>query len=309
MITVTLLGTGALSPTPERALAVTALTVSGRTLLVDCGEGTQIAMRRHHVSPLRVDVIALTHYHGDHILGLPGLMQTMFQEQRRTPLLIVGPGNAAEQLAPIMTLAGKLPYDVFVRELPPEGLKLDQTFPGWADGTLLSAFPTNHTDVSQGYCLHLPRRGKFDPALAAARNVPQKQWGRLQKGEAVTLPDGRTILPEQVMGPARRGLTVTVSGDTSPCPALTEAAKDADLLIMDGTYADDEDTAMALSRGHSTFALAARTAKEASARRLWLTHFSQSVTEPERYLPPTRTIFENSFCGTDGLSDVLRFDS
>lgn len=308
MITVTLLGTGALSPTPERALAVTALTVSGRTLLADCGEGTQIAMRRHHISPLRIDVIALTHYHGDHILGLPGLMQTMFQEQRRTPLLIVGPGNVREQLAPIMTLAGKLPYEVMVRELPPEGLKLDEVF-GWTDGALLSAFPTRHTDISQGYCLSLPRRGKFDPARAASLSVPQKQWGRLQKGETVTLPDGRTVLPEQVMGSARRGLRVTVSGDTSPCASLTKAAENADLLIMDGTYADDKDTAMALSRGHSTFTLAARTAKEASARRLWLTHFSQSVTDPESYLPQTKTIFENTRCGIDGLSVTLRFDS
>ena len=319
MITVTLLGTGALSPIPERALAAAALTVSGRTLLFDCGEGTQTALRREHISPLKIDVIALTHYHGDHIFGLPGLLQTMMQEQRQTPLWIIGPGDvrpgdirpgdAAKALAPILTLAGALPYRVFFAAVPKEGLRLDTLLPGWETGSLLSAFPGNHSVPEQCYRYTLPRAGVFLPDKALARGIPRPLWGRLQKGETVTLPDGGTVLPGEVMGEARRGLSVCYSGDTAPCPGLIEAARGADLFVCEGTYGDSADTALAHSRGHSTFADAAEAAAAAGAKRLWLSHFSQSMTEPEQYLSNAAAVFPDAVCGTDGMRILLRFEN
>lgn len=309
MITVTLLGTGALSPIPERALAAAALTVSGRTLLFDCGEGTQTALRREHISPLKIDVIALTHYHGDHIFGLPGLLQTMMQEQRQTPLYIVGPGDAEKALAPIFTLAGALPYRVFFAAVPNEGLRLDTLLPGWETGSLLSAFPGNHSVPEQCYRYTLPRAGVFLPENALARGIPRPLWGKLQKGETVTLPDGGTVLPREVMGAERRGLSVCVSGDTAPCPGLIAAARGTDLFICEGTYGDSADTILAHSRGHSTFADAAEAAAAAGAKRLWLSHFSQSMTEPEQYLPNAAAVFPGAVCGTDGMRILLRFDN
>ena len=307
MIDITLLGCSALLPLPDRALTAAALKCCGRTILFDCGEGTQTAARRAGVSLMNADLIALTHYHGDHILGLPGLLQTMFSMNRDRPLMITGPEGLEEAMEPILRLAGYLSFSLRLMAWPKAGAALSELFPGWPDRAVLSAFPTNHRVPSQGYRFSLGRAGKFLPDQARALGVPVGLWDRLQRGESVAL--GETVIrPEQVMERERRGLSFVFSGDTAPCASLTDAARDADLLICEATYGENDQAELARSYGHMTFAQAGETAARAGARRLWLAHYSQRIEHPAEYLPNAQAYFPGAVCGEDGLGLTLRFD-
>ena len=306
MIRITLLGTGALLPTPERALSAALLTCGGRSVLFDCGEGTQVAARRAGVSLMKTDLIALTHYHGDHIFGLPGLLETMGSMGRTEPLTITGPEGLREAMEPILRLTGWAPFTVRLLTLPAAGLPLAERFPGWDPAARLTPFATEHRVPSAGYTFTLARAGRFDPAAAQALGVPVREWRRLQQGCSVQA-NGRKILPGEVLGRARKGLKLVFSGDTAACEALTEAARGADLLICDATYATDDKEAAAAEYGHMTFAQAARTAARAEVKRLWLTHFSQSVEDPAAYLPNAAAIFPAAECAADGMACELRF--
>lgn len=305
MITVTLLGTAATMPLPSRALTAAVLECSGHSLLFDCGEGTQAAARRAGVSLMKLDAICLTHWHGDHIFGLPGLLQTLGCQGREKPLALFAPPENVGLLEALQVLAGPLPYPLRPSLLPPEGLSLAAL--GWPAGAVLSAFPTRHRVASQGYCFTLSRAGKFDPQRARALGVPMPLWGRLQKGEAVPIGE-RLVHPEEVLGPARRGLRVVFSGDTAPCPALDEAARGADLLLCDATYPTDDYADQAALYGHSTFPQCGALAARAGVRRLWLTHYSPIIEQPEDYLHEARAAFPGAECGTDGKQITLRFE-
>lgn len=307
MIDITLLGTSALVPLPDRAETAALLVCGGHSVLFDCGEGTQTAARRAGVSLMKTDIIALTHYHGDHIFGLPGLMQTMSILGRTDPLTILGPGEVQRELAPILTLAGALAFPVQIFSLPEEGIALNRLHPGWPDGAYLSAFPTMHRVVSQGYVFALHRSGKFLPDKARALEIPEILWSRLQRGETVT-HNGCTVLPEQVLGPERKGLKVVFSGDTIACPSLVQASQNADLLLCEATYGENEQAALAASHGHMNFAQAGTVAAEANAKRLWLMHYSQMVEAPEDYLPNAQAAFPTAVCGVDGMQVTLRFE-
>ena len=307
MIDITLLGTSALAPLPDRALTAVMLTCGGHRILFDCGEGTQTASRRVGANALNADIIALTHYHGDHIFGLPGLMQTMFSQNRTQPLTIVGPAGLEAAMKPILLLAGHLSYEVRLLELPREGARLNDIGNGWPDAARLTPFPTEHRVVSQGYAFTLGRAGKFLPERARALGVPVNLWSVLQKGEAVEA-DGRTVLPEEVLGAPRKGLKVVFSGDTTACPALEEAAREADLLICEGTYGQNEQADLALDHGHMNFAQAGQLAAAAKARRLWLCHYSQMIQDPEEYIGNARAFYPDAVCGCDGMTETLRFE-
>lgn len=307
MIEITLIGTSALLPLPGRALTAALLTCGGRSVLFDCGEGTQTAARRAGVSLMKTDLIALTHYHGDHIFGLPGLMQTMCSLGRTDPLFITGPEGLEEALAPILELAGWTPYDIRLIGLPEGGIRMADLMDGWPEEARLCAFPTEHRTPSRGYCFTLSRAGKFLPERAVALGVPKALWGPLQKGHGVTF-DGRTVLPEQVLCAPRKGLKFVFSGDTARCGALTAAAEGADLAILDATYAEDEQAELAESHGHMNFAQAAQTAAMAGVKELWLAHFSQMIGEPEAFIDNAKRSFPNTVCGRDGMSKTLRFD-
>ena len=177
MIDITLIGTAALLPIPERALTAVLLTCGGRSVLFDCGEGTQTAARKAGVSLMKTDLIALTHYHGDHILGLPPLLQTMCSMGRTEPLAVAGPEGLAHAMAPILQLAGWVTFEIRLLELPPEGLALRTLSANWPVGARLTAFPTAHKIPSQGYCFTLPRAGSFLPQKARALGVPVQYWG------------------------------------------------------------------------------------------------------------------------------------
>ena len=265
MLKVTLLGTGGTQPLPERALAAAAVSVGGHNILLDCGEGTQVGLRRYGVSAYRLSAVLLTHYHGDHILGLPGLLQTLGSLNRTEPLTIYGPRSIEAVSRAIMALAGPQAY-------PVRWQQADAPFT--VNELQITPFPLTHRVPCCGYALALPRAGKFDPARARAAGIPIEYWGTLQKGETV---GGFT--PEQVLGAPRRGLKVVYATDSRPCPAIVDAARDADLLCMDATYADDADLDKAKLYGHATCRETGETAAAAQVRRLWLTHYSAAVTD------------------------------
>lgn len=295
MLTVTLLGTGGTQPLPERALAALAVSVGGGTVLLDCGEGTQTALRRWGVSAYRLHTVLLTHYHGDHILGLPGLLQTLSSLGRTAPLTVVGPAGLEAVAAPMAALAGPLPFAVHWRQAG-QG-------PFAAGPLTVTPFPLEHRVPCCGYALTLPRAGRFDPGRARAAGIPVALWSRLQAGQTV---EGFT--PDQVLGPPRRGLKVVYATDTRPCPAVTEAAREADLLCMDATYADDADLDKAKLYGHATCRETGALAAEAGVRRLWLTHYSAAVTDLAPGLAAAQRAYPDAVAGTDGMRLELDFD-
>jgi len=296
MLDVTLLGTGGTQPLPGRALAAACVTVGGSNILLDCGEGTQTAARRWGVSTFRIDAVLLTHYHGDHIFGLPGLWQTMAAQGRAAPLVLAGPPGLGDVVRALYAVAGPLPFELRLKEL--ERCRGRFELPGG----VAEAFPLKHRVPCCGYALTLPRAGRFDPARAKAAGIPVQYWSVLQGGTPVG-----GFLPGQVLGPPRRGLKVVYGTDTRPCAALRRAAQNADLLLMDSTYADDADLPKAKLYGHSTCREVGRLAAEAGVRRLWLTHYSAAVTDPAPGLAAARAAFPAAEAAFDGLALDLPF--
>ena len=307
MLTITLLGTAATMPLPDRALTAAVAECGGRSLLLDCGEGTQTAARRAGVNLMKLDAICLTHYHGDHIFGLPGLLQTLGCQGRTRPLALYGPKGLGEVWAALRVLTGPLPYPV-CPEVPDAPAALRERFGGWPQGAKLTPVPTRHRVTSQGYRLDLPRAGRFSPEKARALGVPVQQWKALQQGQSVVLADGSRAAPESVLGPARQGLSFLFSGDTAPCAALEQAAAGVDLLLCDATYALPEQAAQAKQYGHSTFGQSAALAARAGAKRLWLVHYSPMITDPEEELAQAQSLFPAAECGFDGKSIALQYE-
>ena len=307
MIDITLLGTSALMPLPERALCSAYLSCGGRGILFDCGEGTQTAARRAGQSLVKTSLIALTHFHGDHYFGLPGLLQSMNALDRKEPLYITAPGDMERELAPILRLTGAMKYDIILLPMPEDGIALNEIDGGFPKGARLLGFNTAHRVESRGYAFILPRAGKFLPERARALNIPQKLWGRLQGGESVE-HEGRSYSPDMVLGEPRRGLKVVFSGDTAPCEELSEAARDADLFICEATFGEDEQEARAAEYGHMTFSQAARTAAQAGVKRLWLSHYSPMIKNPEDYIGNARAVFPEACCSYDGMGMKLNFE-
>lgn len=297
MMDLRLLGCGGTQPLPDRALSALGVTVGGHSLLIDCGEGTQTACRRWGLSMVKIDGVLLTHYHGDHIFGLPGLWQTMAALGRTAPLVIAGPPGLEEILAPCLQLAGPLPFALRPAVMPGCAGQLSLL------GGRVEAFRCEHRVPCCGYAFTLPRAGRFDPARAEAAGIPQRLWGILQRGQAAG-----GFVPVQVLGPPRRGLRVVYATDTRPCAALLDAARGADLLCMDATYPDDADLDKARLYGHSTCREAGALAAAAGVRRLWLTHYSGAVTDPAAGLAAARTHFPAALAGSDGLTLTLHFD-
>ncbi|MBQ7785129.1 MAG: ribonuclease Z [Clostridia bacterium] len=307
MMDITLIGTGALQPLPGRALASAAITLAGHVLLLDCGEGTQAAAKGAGVSLMKIDAIALTHYHGDHTYGLPGLLQSMGMAGRTEPVTILGPKGLEDEMKPFLMLCPYLPYELRLCELPEEGLSLHTLNAAWPEQAYIRPFATVHKVVSQGYRIDLKRPGKFLPQKAKALGVPVQCYKLLQRGESIQVGEF-CITPEQVMGEPRRGISVAYTGDTAMCASVLDAAQDTDLLICEATYGENEQETLANDHGHMTFSQAARLAKQAHARVLWLTHYSPMILDAQEYVSNAEAIFENAKCGQDGMKVTLRFD-
>ena len=301
MIDVTLLGTGGTMPLKNRWLTSCLIRTEGRGMLIDCGEGTQIALRCAGKSLQALELLCITHYHADHISGLPGLLLSMGVDGRTEPLTVCGPVGLERTVEGLRVIAPELPFSLNFIELeqPEEMLHFA--------GLDITAFRADHTLPCYGFKMHLPRAGKFDANKARENNVPMKIWGKLQKQETAEF-EGVTYHQSQVLGAARRGLTVTYCTDTRPVPALYANAQDADLLILEGMYGDDDKYDKAMETRHMLFSEAACIARDAKARRLWLTHYSPSLPNPEDFLPAAQDIFPETVCGTDGMNIDLAYD-
>ena len=300
MLDVCLLGCGGMMPLPYRYLTALMTRFNGSSLLIDCGEGTQVAVKEKGWSFKPIDVICFTHYHGDHISGLPGLLLTMGNADRREPLTLIGPKGLERVVGSLRVIAPELPFPIVYREI--DGA--EQTFE--MNGYRLKAFRVNHNVLCYGYTLEIDRAGKFDAAKAKAQNIPLPYWSRLQNGETIESEEG-VFTPDMVLGPLRKGLKLTYTTDTRPTESIRRNAEKSDLFICEGMYGEKEKAAKAAEYKHMTFYEAAQIAADAQVGEMWLTHYSPSLTRPEPYMDEVRRIFPAAKAGKDGMSTELMF--
>lgn len=300
MLDVCLLGTGGMMPLPYRWLTSLLTRYNGSSLLIDCGEGTQVAMKKAGFSAKPIDVMCFTHYHADHISGLPGMLLTMGNAERVEPLTMIGPKGLERVVEALRTIAPELPFEIRYIEIDGPEMTIE------LNGYVIHAFRVNHNVVCYGYTLEIKRAGLFNVEAAKQLPIPKNYWGRLQHGETVAY-EGCTYTPDMVMGEPRKGIKLTYCTDTRPTQSLVEAAKGSDLLICEGMYAEPEKLAKAKQYKHMTFYEAARVAKDAEVGQLWLTHFSPSLIHPENYMDAVRKIYKEASLGKDGRFVELDF--
>ena len=302
MLDICLLGSGGMMPLPYRWLTALMVRYNGSSLLIDCGEGTQIAIKEKGWSFKPIDVICFTHYHGDHISGLPGLLLTMGNAERTEPLTLIGPKGLERVVNALRVIALELPFPIIYKEINGN----EETFE-LADGYRLKAFRVNHGILCYGYTLELDRAGKFQLQKAMEQEIPKQYWSRLQKGE--TIADEQAVYtPDMVLGPPRKGIKLTYCTDTRPVPAIVENASGSDLFICEGMYGEKDKDAKAREHKHMTFYEAAKLARDAQVREMWLTHYSPSLTRPEEYMDDVRKIFPAAKAGKDRKSVELDFE-
>jgi len=295
------LGTGGTLPLPDRALSSLYVRVNGRGMLIDCGEGTQVGVRRLGWGFRCLDGLLLTHYHGDHCTGLAGLLLSLEKAGRDEPFHIWGPKGLKRVVEGLCVIVPPLSYAVALHELPAGGGEAELI------GLSVRAFPVDHGGIPCfGYRMELARAAAFDPDRARALGVPLKDWKRLQQGECA-MAGNRKVTPADVTGRRRRGITLVFSTDTRPCETLDRYCAGADLLVLEGMYGTEEKRPQALKNHHMLFTEAAETARRAEAGGLLLTHFSTCMEDPEEYLPPAREIFERTWAAKDGGTVAMRY--
>jgi ribonuclease Z len=302
MLSVTFLGTSAARPTVERNVSAMALVREGETLLFECGEGTQRQMMRYGVS-FALSEIFFTHFHADHFLGVIGLMRTLGLQARAEPMTLYGPKGAKKLLESALSLGvERVPFEVEICEVKAGDVIGGDRAPRTA--YQIDVFATEHGGGSVGYALHEhERRGRFDVEKARAAGIPEGPlWGKLTKGETVGLPDGRTVGPEEFVGPKRPGRLVVFTGDTRPCASVVDAAQGADLLIHEATFGEEEKE-RAKETGHSTAREAAQVALAAKVRRLVLSHVSARYSiSADELVKEARDVFKETVVAKDGLT-------
>ena len=294
-LSVIFLGTSGSTPTPQRSLPAIAIKRKGEIILFDCGEGAQRQMIMAKLSFHRKMKIFITHMHGDHVLGLPGLIQTMSLFDRQRKLEIYGPKGLKEFVDVIQrTVQYTLTFPLEIHEIEKPGTICEE-----GEYAIL-AEEADHVIPSFAFALvEKPRPGKFYPEKARELGIPEGPlWSKLQKGHFVTLSDGRKIKPSEVVGPPRPGRKIVYSGDTRPCMNVVRLARNADLLIHDATL-DDELFDKAYEDGHSTPSQVAEIAKKANVRRLVLTHISARYRSAEKLLEQAKRIFPNVLIAED----------
>ena len=301
MLEVALLGTGGMMPLPNRWLTSLMLRYNGSNILIDCGEGTQIALREKGWSPKPIDVMCFTHYHADHISGLPGMLLTMGNAERTEPLVMIGPKGLLKVVPALRMIAPELPFDISLIEIQENFERFD------FDGFHIEAFRVNHNVICYGYSIVVDRQAKFDPEKAKALDIPLKYWNPLQKGNTIT-EGGVTYTPDMVLGGERKGLKVTYCTDSRPTDFIVENAKGADLFVCEGMYGEPDKLEKAKEHKHMTFYEAAEMAKSAGVKKMWLTHYSPSLIRPEEYKNEVRKIFKDTVISRDGEFIDLSFE-
>lgn len=301
MLDVCLLGTSGMMPLPNRWLTALMTRFNGSSLLIDCGEGTQIAIKEKGWSFHSIDIICFTHYHGDHISGLPGLLLSMGNADRTKAVTMIGPKGLERVVNALRVIAPELPYELKFIELSGSKETLE------INGYIIEAFKVSHNVTCYGYTIQINRAGRFILEKANENLVPKEYWSRLQKGEEIELGD-ITYTPNMVLGPERKGIKLTYCTDSRPIPFIAENASNADLFICEGMYGEKGKEDKAQEHKHMTFYEAANLAKTANVGELWLTHYSPSLVHPEDYIEDTRKIFANTKLGKDKKSITLEFE-
>lgn len=301
MIDVCLLGTGGMMPLPQRALTSLMMRYNGSSILIDCGEGTQVAVKRCGWSFKPIDVICFTHFHADHISGLPGLLLTLGNAERTEPLLMIGPKKLEKVVNSLRVIAPELPFPIVFHELQ----EAEETIT-FRDLTI-HAFRVNHNVTCYGYTIELQRAGRFDVEKAHKNQVPMKCWSMLQKQESCEY-EGNVYTQDMVLGGARKGLKVTYCTDTRPTESIVANAKEADIFICEGMYGEDGKESKAKEYKHMTMYEAAELAKRAGVKELWLTHYSPSLVHPEQFEEKVRKIFPGTIISKDRRSCELLFE-
>jgi len=303
MLDLCLLGTGGMMPLPYRRLTSLMTRFNGSSLLIDCGEGTQVAIRERGWSFHDIDVLCITHFHGDHISGLPGLLLSMGNAERTLPITIIGPKGLEKTVNALRIIAPELPFEIKFIELSEAVTELKLS------GYRIKAFKVNHRVTCYGYSIIIDRAGRFDPEKAAANKVPMKAWSRLQKGQTVEI-DGITYTQDMILGAERRGLKVTYCTDTRPVGIISEMASGSDIFICEGMYGEDDKANNAVEHKHMTFTEAAKLAAQAEQppKEMWLTHYSPSLVNPVEYVGRIRKIFPNTIAAKDLRTVTLNFD-
>lgn len=301
MIDVCLLGTGGMMPLPYRALTSLMVRYNGMNVLIDCGEGTQVSIKQQGWSVKPIDVICFTHFHADHISGLPGLLLTLGNAERTEPLTMIGPKRLEKVVNALRMIAPELPFDIRFVELE----KDEESFT--FNGLRINAFRVNHNIICYGYSLELDRAGKFDVERAKKLEVPMQYWSHLQKGETIEY-DGKYYTPDMVLGEARKGIKLTYCTDTRPTQSIVKNAMYSDLFICEGMYGEPEKAVKAREHKHMTFYEAAEIAKEAEVKEMWLTHYSPSLVHPADYKDAVRKVFPNTVIAKDRRTTTLLFE-
>ncbi len=288
-------------PLPYRWLTSLMARYNGKSILIDCGEGTQIAMKEKGWSPNPIDIICFTHYHADHISGLPGMLLTMGNAERTEPLLLVGPKGLARVVNALRVIAPELPFPIEYLELEEAEKRIE------FDGFRIEAFRVNHNVVCYGYNIVIDRIGRFQVEKAQALGLDRRYWNRLQKGETIEL-DGKTYTPDMVLGEARKGIKLTYCTDTRPAESIVRNAAGSDLFICEGMYGEPDKQEKAKQYKHMTFYEAASLAKKAGVAKMWLTHYSPSLVRAEDFMRDVKKIFPAAEAGKDGKSIELKFE-
>ena len=300
MLDICLLGTGGMMPLPKRWLTALMTRYNGSSLLIDCGEGTQLAIKECGWSFNPIDIICFTHYHADHISGLPGLLLTMGNADRTKPVTMIGPKGLERVVNSLRVIAPELPFTINYIELNSDIEYIN------INGYEIEAFRVQHNIICYGYNIKINRQGKFQVEKAVANNIPKECWSRLQKGEIITIGD-KSFTPDMVLGEERRGIKVTYCTDTRPVPVIAEMAREADLFICEGMYGEKDKIKKAKEYKHMTFYEAAELGKRANPKEMWLTHYSPSLVRPEDYMKDVKEIFPRSIAARDGRSIEIAF--
>ncbi|MGL4911392.1 MAG: ribonuclease Z [Romboutsia sp.] len=303
MIDLVLLGCGGNMPTPNRFLSSLFINYRGRKILIDCGEGTQISMKMKNCGFKTIDLILITHLHGDHFNGIIGLLSTIGNSSRTDDLTIVGPRGITEHINAVKVLVEYLPYNLNVIENPSESLALKTEV---LKDIEISTLQLEHSTECIGYSLYFKRLPRFNRDKAICNNVPTILWQKLQSGQSITA-NGVEYTPNMVLGDDRKGVKLSFITDTRPLLSIPEFIKDSDLFVCEGMYGDDLDISKAVKNNHMTFREAANLARLGNVDTLLLTHFSPSLYNPIDYIENASSVFKNTILGEDRLELSLNF--
>lgn len=300
MIDVTLVGTGGMMPLPERYLASCLIEYNGKSILIDCGEGTQISLHKGKLSMNKIETILITHCHADHVAGLPGLLLTIGNQGRVDPLNIIAPRGSTRYINSLLVVCGYLPYQVNITELHDGKIQEFEQI-----GLKVTSIPLKHHINCLGYSMQLELKPHFQPENAKKLNIPVQFWKILHSGKSVVV-DNKTFTPEMVLGESRKPIKISYVTDTRPVKNIKDVVKNSDLFICEGMYGQDEQLENAKEKMHMIFSEAATIASDAKVDEMWLTHFSPSMNRPEEFIEYAKNIFPNTKVGKDLMTITLK---